>query len=157
MNWTLIIICLIVGIVLLALEIVALPGGIAGIFGLGLMAFAVYSTYVVFGVHAGTILLLVALAVNVGLVVLFMKSKTWERFSMKEESGSKVNQESKQVPVGSRGVTIARLAPTGKALINGEQYEVHAINKFIDPDRQIEVVAIDGYRIDVKEIEDERF
>jgi membrane-bound ClpP family serine protease len=52
---------------------------------------------------------------------------------------------------------VARLAPTGKALIDGKLVEVHAINKFIDQDRPIEVVAIEGYRIDVCEIEDKRF
>jgi len=35
--------------------------------------------------------------------------------------------------------------------------EVHAVNKFIDPDRKIEVVAIEGYRIDVVETDDDRF
>ena len=59
--------------------------------------------------------------------------------------------------MGARGTTISRLAPTGKALINGQPTEVHAVNKFIDPDRPIEVVAIEGYRIDVVEITDGRF
>ena len=59
--------------------------------------------------------------------------------------------------IGTRGTTIARLAPTGKALLDGQLVEVHAINKFIDPDRPIEVVAVEGYRIDVCEIEDNRF
>ena len=35
--------------------------------------------------------------------------------------------------------------------------EVHAVNKFIDPDRPIEVVAVEGYRIDVVETSDDRF
>ena len=86
-----------------------------------------------------------------------MKKKTWQRFSLNEESDSKVNQLEPIVKAGTRGVTISRLAPTGKALINGEQMEVHAINKFIDPDRPIEVVGTEGYRIDVVETDDNRF
>ena len=35
--------------------------------------------------------------------------------------------------------------------------EVHAINKYIDPERPIEIVEIDGYRIDVREVDDNRF
>ena len=122
MSTALIIILLILGVVLLALEIVALPGGVAGFFG-----------------------------------VLFMKSKTWQRFSLNEEVDSKVNQLEPAVKNGTRGVTISRLAPTGKALIDGQQMEVHAVNKFIDPDRSIEVVATEGYRIDVREVDDKRF
>ena len=80
-----------------------------------------------------------------------MKTKTWKRFSLNEESDSKVNQLEPAVKVGTKGVTISRLAPTGKALIDGQTMEVHAVNKFIDPDHPIEVVGIEGYRIDVVE------
>ena len=91
------------------------------------------------------------------MLVWFMKTKTWNRFSLNEESDSKVNQLEPAVKVGTKGVTISRLAPTGKALIDGQTMEVHAVNKFIDPDHPIEVVAIEGYRIDVVETNDNRF
>ena len=157
MNTTLLIICLLLGVVLLTLEIVALPGGVAGIFGALLIAFGVWQTYALFGNTTGTIVLLCAIALCVLILVLLMKRKTWSRFSLNEESDSKVNQLEPSVKVGSTGTTISRLAPTGKALIDGQQMEVHAVNKFIDPDRQIEVVAIEGYRIDVVESSDNRF
>lgn len=157
MNTTLLIIVLILGVILLTLEIVALPGGIAGAFGIALIAFGVWQTYALFGTTTGTIVLLCSIALCVLLLALFMKKKTWNRFSLNEESSSKVNQLEPAVKVGSRGTTISRLAPTGKALIDGEQMEVHAVNKFIDPDRPIEVVGIEGYRIDVVETTDTRF
>lgn len=157
MNTTLLIIVLLLGVILLTLEIVALPGGIAGIFGTLLIAFGVWQTYALFGNTTGTIVLLCAIALCVLLLVLFMKRKTWSRFSLNEEIDSKVNQLEPIVKVGARGVTISRLAPTGKALFDGEQVEVHAVNKFIDPDHPIEVVAIEGYRIDVVEVSDNRF
>lgn len=157
MNTTLLIIVLLLGVVLLALEIVALPGGIAGAFGVGLIAFGVWQTYALFGSKTGTIVLLCAIALCVLMLIWFMKTKTWKRFSLNEESDSKVNQLEPAVKVGTKGVTISRLAPTGKALIDGLTMEVHAVNKFIDPDRPIEVVAIEGYRIDVVETSDTRF
>ena len=157
MNTTLLIIVLLLGIVLLTLEIVALPGGLAGIFGAVLIAFGVWQTYALFGNRVGTIVLLCSIALCVLLLIIFMKRKTWNRFSLNEESDSKVNQLEPTVKVGATGVTISRLAPTGKALIEGEQMEVHAVNKFIDPDHPIEVVGIEGYRIDVVETTDDRF
>ena len=158
MNTTLLIIVLILGVVLLALEIVALPGGIAGTFGVGLIAFGVWQTYALFGSSTGTIVLICAIALCVLMLIWFMKTKTWNRFTLNEESDSTVNQiEDPAIAIGTRGTTVARLAPTGKALIDGKLVEVHAINKFIDQDRPIEVVAIEGYRIDVCETEDNRF
>ena len=157
MSLTLIIIVLIVGLVLLTLEIVALPGGIAGIAGIALMAFGVWQCYAQYGSTAGHWALLSCIAACVILLIIAMKSKTWKRFSLNDQSDSKVNQiDNASIHVGSRGNTVARLAPTGKALIDGQLVEVHAINQFIDPNRPIEVVAIEGYRIDVCEIDDER-
>lgn len=157
MSTALIIILLILGVVLLALEIVALPGGVAGFFGVLFIGVGVWQSYVQFGSRVGTIILLCAIAFCILMLVFFMKSKTWQRFSLNEEVDSKVNQLEPAVKNGTRGVTISRLAPTGKALIDGQQMEVHAVNKFIDPDRSIEVVATEGYRIDVREVDDKRF
>lgn len=157
MNTTLLIIVLLLGVILLALEIVALPGGIAGAFGVLLIAFGVWQSFTLFGSTVGTIILLCSIALCVLMLAWFMKTKTWKRFSLNEESDSKVNQLEPAVKVGTKGVTISRLAPTGKAIIDGETMEVHAVNKFIDPDHPIEVVAIEGYRIDVVETSDKRF
>ncbi len=157
MNTTLLIIVLLLGVLLLTLEIVVLPGGIAGLFGAILIGLGVWQTYALFGNTTGTIVLLCAVALVVLTLILFLRKRTWQRFSLNEEVTSRVNEVETAVKVGSRGNTISRLAPTGKALIDGQQVEVHAVNKFIDPDRPVEVVAIEGYRIDVVEVSDDRF
>lgn len=157
MNTTLLIIVLMLGVLLLTLEIVVLPGGIAGLFGAILIGLGVWQTYALFGNTTGTIVLLCAVALVVLTLILFLRKRTWQRFSLNEEVTSRVNEVETAVKVGSRGNTISRLAPTGKALIDGRQVEVHAVNKFIDPDRPVEVVAIEGYRIDVVEVSDDRF
>ena len=158
MTPTLVIIVLALGLLLLTLEIVALPGGIAGVCGFLLIAFGVWQSYILWGMTIGTWVLIGSVVVCALLLALFMKTKTWNRFTLNEESDSTVNQiEDPAIAIGTRGTTVARLAPTGKALIDGKLVEVHAINKFIDQDRPIEVVAIEGYRIDVCETEDNRF
>lgn len=158
MTPTLLIIVLVVGVLLLALEIVALPGGIAGAFGLLLTGFGVWQSYLIWGPAVGNTILCICAAITVVMLAIFLKAKTWKRFSLNEESDSTVNQVDKTtLAIGAKGTTVARLAPTGKALFDGQLVEVHAINKFIDPDRPIEVVAVEGYRIDVCEIDDRRF
>ena len=158
MTPTLLIIVLVLGVLLFALEIVALPGGIAGAFGLLLTSFGVWQSYLIWGPTIGNTILCICAGIIIVLLAIFLKAKTWKRFSLDEESDSVVNQiDQVALAVGARGTTVARLAPTGKALFDGQLVEVHAINKFIDPDRPIEVVAVDGYRIDVCEVADTRF
>ena len=158
MTPTLLIIVLVLGVLLFALEIVALPGGIAGAFGLLLTGFGVWQSYLIWGPTIGNTILCICAGIIIVLLAIFLKAKTWKRFSLDEESDSVVNQiDQVALAVGARGATVARLAPTGKALFDGQLVEVHAINKFIDPDRPIEVVAVDGYRIDVCEVADTRF
>ena len=48
MTWTAIIILLFVGLLLIALEIVVLPGAIAGIIGGGMLAIGVWQSYVTY-------------------------------------------------------------------------------------------------------------
>lgn len=158
MDIALIVIVLAVGLTLLTLEIVALPGGIAGGIGILMLAFGIWWTYNKYGNTAGTCVLVGCVILTIVFLAFLLKSKTWKRFSLNEESDSKVNQvDTVAIQVGAKGKTVARLAPTGKAIIDGQMVEVHAINKFIDPDRPVEVVAVEGYRIDVKEIDDQRF
>ena len=158
MNTTLIILVLLLGIILVALEIVALPGGISGLLGLGLLVFGIVQSYLQWGSTIGNIILVGSTLVVVILLAIFMKAKTWKRFVLNEESDSTVNRvDQLNISVGDKGKTVARLAPTGKALFGDKMVEVHAINKFIDPDREIEIVAIEGYRVDVCELEDKRF
>lgn len=158
MSLTLLIIVLIVGLVLLTLEIVALPGGISGIFGIGLIIYSIWQGYNLYGSTTGNIMLISGVVACIALLSFFLKTKTWRRFSLDAEVDSKVNEVDKHnIHVGARGTTVARLAPTGRALIDGELVEVHAVNKFIDQDKPIEVIAVDGYRIDVREIGDTRF
>ena len=46
MTPTLTIIVIVIGLLLLTLEIVALPGGISGIFGMGLLIFGVWQSFI---------------------------------------------------------------------------------------------------------------
>ena len=156
MSWPLIIIVLVIGIVLVALEIIVIPGGFSGAIGGLLAILAVWQAYASYGNVAGNIVLLCSLAVLIVLIVILMKSKTWNRVSLHEAVDSKVNTVDKQeIQVGSRGVTVTRLAPSGNALIHDQVVEVHTVSEFVDPDTPIEVIEIEGYRIVVKPVQEQ--
>ncbi|MBQ3948855.1 MAG: hypothetical protein II661_00130 [Bacteroidales bacterium] len=153
MTWPLIIIVLLAGLALVALEIVALPGAVSGICGGVLVFIGVWQTYVQYGATAGNITLIASIFAGIIMLVILMKSGTWKRFSLKEESDSKVNQvDTSTIKIGAQGKSISRLAPAGKALFGDELVEVHSEEGFIDEGQTVEVIDIEGYRIIVKKI-----
>jgi membrane-bound ClpP family serine protease len=152
MNWPIIIV-LLVGLALVALEIVALPGAICGICGGAMVIVGIWQSYANYGSLAGNITLIASLLVGLIMLVVLMKSGTWKRFSLNEESNSRVNQiDNTTIKPGAKGKTLSRLAPAGKALFGNEIVEVHSENGFIDEGLDVEVVETEGYRIIVKKL-----
>lgn len=145
---------LFVGALLVTLEIVALPGFVAGACGMGIWGIGVWQAFAAKGTAAGWIALFASIFIFVVLLVFFMKAKTWRLFSLKEQVDGKVNTiDEGAVAIGTRGTTVTRCAPAGKALLNGNMEEVHSQGSFIDENRPVEVIEIEGYKITVREVE----
>ncbi len=156
MNVFFIIALLFVGLLLLTLEIVVLPGGISGICGGLIIILTVWQSYELYGKKVGLIILLSCIVVCSIMVFLMLKSRTWKRFSLNEESDGHVNKSDlAAIHVGDRGKTLSRLAPAGKAIINDKIIEVHSIGDFIEEHREIEVTDIEGYLIHVKKADED--
>lgn len=153
MSLIIVLLLVLLGLVLIALEIVAIPGGVAGICGAILTLVGIWQMYATQGAKAGIITLLVSLVVLVGLLIYFMKARTWKKVSLDEQMDSKVNTiDEKSIIPGAKGVTLSRLAPMGKAIIGDQTIEVSTYNEFIDPDKAIEVVQVEGSKVFVQEI-----
>jgi membrane-bound ClpP family serine protease len=152
MSWTIIAVLIIVGFLFLLLEILVLPGtNVAGIIGFVLIGIGVWQAYTVYGGVAGTLTLAGSVIFSVVALYLALKSRTWSRASLKSAIGSRVNLVMPdKIKVGDTGKTISRLAPMGKAFINGEYYEVRSNGEMIDPGTEIEITKIDVNKITVK-------
>ncbi|HNS17534.1 MAG TPA: NfeD family protein [Bacteroidales bacterium] len=152
MTWTLIVILLLVGFVLLLLEMLVIPGiTVAAVLGFVSIALAVWGAFASYGTTAGFITLTTGILGSVVLLIVALKAKTWNRFALKSSIDGKVNVIGEAaVRSGDTGKTVSRLAPSGKALINGEYYEVHTIGEFIDPGSEIVVTKVDFNQITVK-------
>ncbi|MCQ2237511.1 MAG: NfeD family protein [Bacteroidales bacterium] len=148
MSWPILISVALLGLLLVALEIVALPGGISGVLGALLAAAAIALSFKTYGYWAGIIMLLSSILIVVVLLIIFMKSKTWRRVSLDTEIDGRANEVT--IAVGDEGKTISRLAPAGKALIKGQVVEVHTVSDYLDTDVPVKVIEVDGYRIIVE-------
>lgn len=154
MTWTLIAVLIIIGLLLLVLEILVIPGtGIVGVLGFGCLVFGIYQTYVTFGNTAGHITVASTAFLSFIAIYLSIRSNTWKKLSLKSEIKSQVNLiDEKVLHVGDKGMAIARLAPSGKARINDELFEVHTYNLFVDENTEIEVIKIEANKVWVKPI-----
>lgn len=152
--WTFIIILILVGILMLLLEVLVIPGsGFAGVIGFVLMVAGIWLAYSREGIYEGNITLAVTVGVNLLLLLLALRSKTWKKAMLKTEIKGKVRTINRQqLMIGDKGITVSRCAPMGKASFEDKFYEVSALSDFIDENEVIKVVKISGSKIFVKQI-----
>ncbi len=148
-----IIIFIVLGIILLVVEMLILPGfTVAGIASFGACGYAVYKSFTDYGTSAGLIALAVVLLLSVIVAVICLRAKTWKRFTLKKniDGTSMETPQHDGLKEGDRGVTIGRLAPMGKVMINGKTYEAKSIDSYIDPRQDVEVIGFENFDVIVK-------
>ncbi|SEG21978.1 MULTISPECIES: NfeD family protein [Parabacteroides] len=142
---------LIVAIVLILLEIFFLPGitlaGIGGfIFAAGGIIFA-YSA----GTMIGHISLIASILVFGIAFVWLMRSNSFSRVALKTDINSKLtSSRDLGIQPGDEGITLSRLAPIGKARINGINVEAKSEEELLDENTPVIVVRVDSYNVIVK-------
>jgi len=156
MSLGLIIFLIILGLILFIIEFMLIPGiTIAGIGGGVCMIAGIILAFANFGTATGLIVLGGTALLLIITTVLMLKSGTWKHFALKTTIDSKVDNVGKEegkVKPGDRGVTVTRLVPGGKVLVNGEYFEAKSVDILIDPKREIEVIRIDDNKLIVKPI-----
>jgi membrane-bound ClpP family serine protease len=156
MSLGLIIFLIILGLLLFIVEFMLIPGvTIAGIGGAVCLITAIVFSFASFGTTVGLLVLGITVLVMIVLTVLMLKSGTWNKFMLKTAIDGKVDTvgaEEGKVKAGDIGVTVTRLAPGGKVLVNGEYFEAKSIDILVNPHQDIEVVRIEDNKLIVKPI-----
>lgn len=156
MSLGLIIFLIVLGLLLFIVEFMLIPGvTIAGIGGAVCLVTAIVFSFTSFGTTTGLLVLGITVLVMIVVTVGMLKAGTWNKFMLKTAIDGKVDTvgaEEGRVKSGDRGVTVTRLAPGGKVLVNGEYFEAKAIDILVDPHQEIEVVRIDDNKLIVKPI-----
>lgn len=155
MDLLFILLFLIGGIILIVLEIVAIPGTtVAGLSGVGMLVYGIVQVFKEYGNTWGIITLFIALAFCTFLLIYALRAKTWKKFALNKSIDSKANDfKVEEFKVGDKGITITRLAYAGMAEINGQRIEVFTANTFLDPKTEVVIERIDGSKIFVRPIE----
>lgn len=143
---------IVLGLILLYLEFF-LPGGILAV---GASIFLLVATILVFVHHGpiwGSITALVILAFVALLLRFWMgtfhRSFLGKRITIQNEVGEDEYLSSLPSLLGKTGHTVTELHPSGKAIIDGEKYDVVSPIGVIPPGTAIIVQSIEGIRISV--------
>jgi Membrane-bound serine protease (ClpP class) len=149
MDLFIIILLLLGGLILLILELVAIPGtGIVGLAGVGMIVYGIVRVYGEYGALAGNIAVVCAIIVGIGLLIYSLRAKTWQRFALNKTIEGKANElKHEDFKVGDEGLTLTRLASGGTADINGQRIEVFATTAYVDPKTPIKIERIEGTKI----------
>lgn len=152
MSWSIIAILIILGLLFLVIEILVLPGAtVGGIIGFILLGVAIWQTYATHGSAAGHIIVAATFVLTVLTLYLSLKSRTWNRAMLHDSIAGRVNLiDEKKIKVGDTGKSVSRINPSGKAIVNGEYYEVRSLGEYIDQNQVVEVVKININQIIVK-------
>jgi membrane-bound ClpP family serine protease len=151
MTLTSIILLIILGIFLLMLEILFVPGMVLGFISVILMLVGVIFSFRNFGTTTGIIVLAGTTVASTLSVYWAFRSPLWKKLQVQSLMDGKANALADgKINIGDTGKTISRLNPMGKALINTIQVEVQVIEGFIDQDKEIIVIKVGQNKIFVK-------
>ena len=153
---TLLIITLIIaGLLLLAAELILIPGfGVAGILGIAALTASCWVAFTQVSTTAGVITLVANILLVIVSTILTLRAKTWKKLSLGTNIDSKVDATpvEKGINIGDEGTTATRLAPGGKIQIGTKMVEAFSRDTVIEPGVTVTICSIEGNRIFVKEI-----
>lgn len=153
-DWISIILLVLVGLVLIYLELIFVPGTtFLGLIGLILTGIGIYIAFEKHGTSTGYLVLGGTFAVTIVALVYSFKAKSWDRFALKLQNKAKVNQGyASDLQIEMRGVALSDLKPIGKVEFGNKSYEATSHGHLIESGQEVRIVRIDRNKIIVDKI-----
>lgn len=146
-----IILLIIIGIILVVLEILILPGLISGIIGSILIIIGILWMYKAYGATTGNYTAVLTAILTLSAVIYSLKSKAWQRFGLKDSLEGKTNEVDKmELKEGDEGITLSALRPMGTVMINEKRIEAQTNGELLSTNTQITVLKVLPNKIIVK-------
>lgn len=150
-------ILILIGLILITLEVLLLPGLIVGIFGGLLIISAIVYATVTLGFYAGIYTIVLSFLASISLFVLFKKLKVWDRLILKDEHNVSKSKNENLITndlVGKNGIALTDLRPSGFILVDNKKLDAQSSGEFIPKNSKVEIVSIESFKITVKKVED---
>ena len=144
MEWVIIVSLLIVGLALLIIEILFVPGTtLGGILGVASLVFGGVLGFQYFGNTIGWVISICTTLVSGVVIYLSFTSTLWKRFALTDVLKSKVNENRKiELKEGLEGITTSNLRPIGNAEFIGQIVEVKTVGEYLPAGIKIKIKKI---------------
>ncbi|MBB5354531.1 membrane-bound ClpP family serine protease [Anoxybacillus mongoliensis] len=149
-----------IGLILLVIELFV-PGGVIGVAGVSTLVWSLFLA----AKHSPFITVSLSIAVVSALMMGLWLSRVskkkmalFEKIVLTDEQRNEkgyVSHEARIDLMGKRGVSLTVLRPSGTALIDRERVDVVTEGEYIERNRPIEVIHVDGLKIVVRECKKE--
>jgi membrane-bound serine protease (ClpP class) len=144
-----------IGILVIIAEIILPSGGILSILATGLFGYSLYLVFTNISTSAGMAfviadIILIPILVYFGIKFL-AKSPVTLRTKLSKEDGVTSQSPDHNDYLGSQGVAVTDLRPSGVATIEDERLDVVTQGEYLEKQTQIIVIAVRGNQIVVKQ------
>lgn len=156
MEWTVLITLLVLGMILIVVEIVFIPGTtVVGILGFVCLIGGIYSAFASFGERTGNIVMISSGVFLIASVVYIFKAKTWEKMALNKTIDSRVNEnDMSNLSIDSVAIAVSDLRPMGTIEFENEQFEAETNGEFIEAKSSVNIISIKSNEIIVEKIKD---
>ncbi|PDH50628.1 MAG: nodulation protein NfeD [Rhodothermaeota bacterium MED-G16] len=143
---------LVIGIILILIEILFIPGTtIFGILGVISIFSSDYLSYTYFGSEIAIGYSILNSILSLIIIVYALKSDTWKKIALNKVHLEKVNKNKyDELKKGDLGLSSSSLKPYGKAIFGNKTYEVKSLENFIEENKKIKIINILQDKILVK-------
>jgi membrane-bound ClpP family serine protease len=153
-DWVTVILLICIGLILLIVELIFVPGTtLVGLLGLALTGVGIWIGYAALGTTNGHIILAVSVLVAIIAFFYSFRSDVWSRFALNDRNEGHVNEDYKHtLEVGEEGKTVSALRPQGTAIFHERHHEVQTKGEFVSPNARVRIIKLVQNKIIVEEV-----
>lgn len=152
--WIIIIGLLVIGLALIIVEIIFIPGTtVVGVLGFIFAVAGIVICYKHFGSEVGFYTMMGMAVITLVTVFYSFRSGVWTKFSLKTTIDSKVNEGLlSAINIGDEGTSVSTLRPVGKAAFGNRQFEVKTLGNYVESGVPVRIKSILSNQIIVEPI-----
>jgi membrane-bound ClpP family serine protease len=152
--WIIIIGLLVIGLALIIVEVIFIPGTtVVGVLGFIFAVAGIVICYKHFGTQVGFYTMIGMSAITLATVFYSFRTGVWSKFSLKSTHESKVNEGLlAAINIGDEGTSVSTLRPVGKAEFNNHQFEVKTLGGYVESGVRVRIKTVLSNQIIVEPI-----